>query len=178
MNALLDLFDQAERAPEICAVISFMAQQGETDRGAVFTRPEVVDAILDLSGYRSDRPVHRMRLLEPSFGAGDFLLAVVRRLWTAFLADGGRVQDAATELSDAIVGVELHSGTFESTKKDLQELLVGYGVSIADAGSLCNAWLVCDDFLLSPLSGGFDFVVGNPPYVRQERIPPALLGKV
>ena len=35
----------------------------------------IVSAILDLSGYVADLPLHRMRLLEPSFGGGEFLLA-------------------------------------------------------------------------------------------------------
>lgn len=48
-------------------------------------------------------------------------------------------------------------------------------MNASDAQALCDAWLLCDDFLLAPLEPGFDFVVGNPPYVRQERIPAALL---
>ena len=59
--------------------------QGSTshERGAVFTRIEVVEFMLDLAGYTSDKPLHRFRLLEPSFGGGEFLLEVVRRLLTA-----------------------------------------------------------------------------------------------
>jgi len=38
-----------------------------------------------------------------------------------------------------------------------------------------DAWLIHGDFLLAQLPGSFDFVVGNPPYVRQELIPAALL---
>ena len=43
-------------------------------RVAIFTRSEVVDFILDLAGYTEDQPLHEKRLLEPSFGGGDFLL--------------------------------------------------------------------------------------------------------
>jgi hypothetical protein len=43
------------------------------------------------------------------------------------------------------------------------------------ANQLADVWLVQGDFLLAPLEGHFDFVVGNPPYVRQELIPEALL---
>lgn len=177
MNALFDLFDLTDRAPEIEAAISCMAGHDETGRGAVFTRPEVVDAILDLCGYRPERPLHRMRLLEPSFGGGEFLLSAVQRLWAAFLIDGGSADGALAALRGAITGIELHASTFWSTAEKLQNQLVGYGVSSDDASALCKAWLICDDFLLSPISGNFDFAVGNPPYVRQERIPPALLGE-
>ncbi|UJJ58383.1 Eco57I restriction-modification methylase domain-containing protein [Rhodanobacter denitrificans] len=177
MNLSLDLFDHAARAPEIEAAISHMARHDETDRGAVFTRPEVVDAILDLAGYRSDRPLHRLRLLEPSFGAGDFLLRVVHRLWSAFVRDGGTPATAPEELRDAIIAVELHQATFDLTAQRLVALLRQQGLSPRDADALCASWLIRDDFLLAPLNGPFDFVVGNPPYVRQERIPAALLNE-
>jgi hypothetical protein len=177
MNLSLDLFDHAARAPEIEAAISHMARHDETDRGAVFTRPEVVDAILDLAGYRSDRPLHRLRLLEPSFGAGDFLLRVVHRLWSAFVRDGGTPATAPEELRDAIIAVELHQATFDLTAQRLVALLRQQGLRPRDADALCASWLIRDDFLLAPLDGPFDFVVGNPPYVRQERIPAALLNE-
>ena len=45
----------------------------------------------------------------------------------------------------------------------------------ADAGELCRQWLLCDDFLQCGLPGEFEFVVGTPPDVRQERTPEALL---
>lgn len=177
MNFMLDLFDHSERAPEIEAAISSMAEHGESDRGAVFTRPEVVDAILDLCGYCSDRPLHQMRLLEPSFGAGEFLLRAAQRLWIAFVNDGGSPEKALGALRGAITGVELHAATFQRTAKELQIRLVAHGISVDDADALCKSWLIRDDFLLARMEGGFDFVVGNPPYVRQERIPTALLNE-
>jgi hypothetical protein len=47
--------------------------------------------------------------------------------------------------------------------------------SVADAIELADSWLIPGDFLLAQLPSSFDFVVGNPPYVRQELIPAALL---
>lgn len=177
MNPLLDLFDQYERSPEIEAAILGMAGHCETGRGAVFTRPEVVTAILDLSGYRADQPLHRMRLLEPSFGGGDFLFPAIQRLWEAYVANGGTSADASHCLRDAVRAVELHPETFEGTLRRLLDLLASCGMSGADARALCSSWLVRDDFLLTRLEGHFDFVIGNPPYVRQERIPTALLSE-
>jgi hypothetical protein len=177
MNLSLDLFDHSERAPEIEAAISRMALHDEADRGAIFTRPEVVDAILDLSGYREDRPLHRMRLLEPSFGAGDFLLRAVQRLWSSFVRDGGGPMTAVDVLRNAITAVELHPETFDLTARRLHEQITQQGVSSTDADTLCQAWLIRDDFLLTRLEGGFDFAIGNPPYVRQERIPATLLNE-
>ena len=68
---------------EVEAAVAGLADSGAESRGAVFTRREVVDFILDLAGYTVDKPLHRARLLEPSMGQGDFLTPVVDRLLEA-----------------------------------------------------------------------------------------------
>ena len=40
-----------------------------------------------------------------------------------------------------------------------------------------KAWLSQGDFLLADLEGSFDYVVGNPPYVRQETVPDVLIAE-
>lgn len=159
------------------AAIEHMSMAACPDsRGAVFTRSEVVDFILDLTGYTVDQPLYSKRLLEPSFGAGDFLLPAIGRLldsWKSMSASGAPVED----LRDAIRAVELHRHTFLSTHAAVVSFLARRGISLKDATELADCWLVQDDFLLTSLDGRFDFVVGNPPYVRQELIPAALLGQ-
>ena len=54
-------------------------------------------------------------------------------------------------------------------------MLVALGCAEFQAVELANNWLHCGDFLLSPVEGKFDFVVGNPPYIRQESIPDLVL---
>ena len=49
----------------ITAAVEELAKNSDHGaRGAIFTRREVVDFILDLAGYTSNRPLHKMRLLE------------------------------------------------------------------------------------------------------------------
>ncbi|MBK8039563.1 MAG: Eco57I restriction-modification methylase domain-containing protein [Verrucomicrobiaceae bacterium] len=143
------------------------------ERGAIFTRPEVVDFMLDLSGYTLDRPLWRFRLLEPSFGGGEFLLRAVERLLQA----AQKAKIAATELSPALRAVELHGDTFQQGREALAKLLKEHRVPDATASNLLDAWLKNADFLLEPYGENFDFVVGNPPYVRQELIPASLLAE-
>ena len=158
------------------AIEKLSASAGTAARGAVFTRPEVVDFILDLAGYSEDQALHQKRLLEPSFGGGDFLLPIVRRLLTAWRAakqDGSALE----ELGDALRGVELHRETFQITRAAVISLLKGEGFAAEIAIALVDKWLSQGDFLLAPLGGQYDFVVGNPPYVRQELIPQPLLAE-
>ena len=154
----------------------FGDRRGLEARGAIFTRSEVVDFILDLAGYTEDQPLHEKRLLEPSFGGGDFLLPIVQRLLSAWRA-ARPIGTAVDDLGDAIRAVELHHDTFRSTYAAVVALLKREGLSANAATALADRWLSQGDFLLAPLEGQFDFVVGNPPYVRPELIPAPLLAE-
>jgi hypothetical protein len=165
--------------PTLCpaaSAVAGLAEAGIEERGAIFTRPEVVEFILDLAGYTADRPLHRMRLLEPSFGDGDFLLPVIDRLMAAWQTPGAD-GDPVAVFSGCIRAVELHRATFEHTHAAVILHLTGHGLTSAAARALADAWLIQGDFLLIDLTEWFDFVVGNPPYVRQELIPNALMAE-
>ncbi len=168
--SLLDLCRVTE------AVNALANSGGIEERGAIFTRREVVDFILDLTGYTTDRPLHRMSLLEPSFGNGDFLLPAIERLLAAWRSNEN-TGDPLTELGDCIRAVELHSATYTRTHAAVVTYLIGNGISASIATAIANRWLMQGDFLLVALPNAFDVVVGNPPYVRSELIPDVLMAE-
>lgn len=173
----LELPNPACPPQKVRAAIDHLAWNAEANsRGAIFTRREVVDFILDLVGYTKDQPLHNKRLLEPSFGGGDFLLPIIERLlvaWRAMRPNGSALDD----LCSAIKAVELHHDTFDRTHKAVVLLLNQEGIAKNTATALASCWLSQGDFLLAPLEAEFDFVVGNPPYIRQELIPAPLLAE-
>ena len=149
---------------------------GETDKshGSVYTKPEVVDFILDLAGYKKVKPLWKLRLLEPSFGGGDFLLPIIDRLISSVLLNG--MELTFENLSQCIRAVELHRNTYLETKRKVLERLES-DIPQSTATRLTDAWLIQGDFLIEVFDEEFDFVVGNPPYVRQELIPAPLLAE-
>lgn len=170
--------------PGFCQVeeaVATMAAAGIEARGAVFTRREVVDFILDLVGYTADQPLHRCRLLEPSMGNGDFLLPVIDRLFVAYArATAGQDQasrDIVADLAGCLCAVELHRVSYEAARGLVRSALEAKGLTSIQADALCDHWLIQGDFLLTPLAGQFTHVIGNPPYVRQEMIPDALMAE-
>ncbi|WP_159788349.1 Eco57I restriction-modification methylase domain-containing protein [Sodalinema gerasimenkoae] len=171
----LDLPNSNRFSPQVEEAIEQLASNPEADaRGAIFTRQEVVEFILDLVSYTEDKPLHKMRLLEPSFGRGDFLLAIIKRLlnaWRTFKPNGVALDD----LSQAIRAVELHHTSFKHTAAAAITLLKSEGIDSKTATTLANGWLSQGDFLLAPLDGEFEIAVGNPPYIRPELIPAPLL---
>ena len=149
---------------------------GIEERGAIFTRREVVDFILDLAGYTSDRPLHELSLLEPSFGDGDFLLPAIDRLLAAWKLTDATARPLET-LGSSIRAVELHRNTFNRVRPLVIERVTSAGIATQTAAAIADRWLIHGDFLLADLSEGFDVVIGNPPYVRQEMIPAVLLAE-
>lgn len=154
-------------------ILSGLAGASANDRGAVFTRREVVDFILDLVGYTAEAPLHDYRLLEPSCGHGDFLLPAVERLLHCAQRQKLRPQD----LHHCIVATEVHPASLRETRTQLSALLAQHGIVGSHAEALLDHWLIEGDFLLVDIGGRFSHVVGNPPYVRPECIPLALMAE-
>lgn len=166
--------------PDLCpitAAVEALANAGGVDeRGAIFTRRAVVDFILDLTGYTSDQPLYQRRLLEPSFGAGDFLLPAIDRLLLAWKT-AGDASPPPEDLGDCIRAVELHRDTFALTRVAVIDRLSAAGIPASVAVTLADRWLIHGDFLLATLPESFDVVIGNPPYVRTELIPDVLMAE-
>jgi len=160
--------------PALPAPLAAVGRPADTkSRGAVYTKPAVVDFMLDLVGYVPTAPLWERRLLEPSCGAGGFLLAAIERLVTSW-REGAHADDD-TVLDDAIRAVELDEATYQDARRATLARLEDLGIPELSAARIVRKWLVRGDFLLCSLDGLFDYVVGNPPYVRQELIPDALL---
>lgn len=156
------------------AAVELLSNAGIEARGAIYTRQEVVDFILDLIGYTPDKPLYRLLLLEPSFGNGDFLFPVIERLLGSYRKHASNPTDI-TCLLPSLRAVELHRPTFTATRARLAARLRENGFSEQDSSTLLDQWLSQGDFLLEPIKQSFSFIVGNPPYVRQELIPEALI---
>lgn len=148
----------------------------EQELGAVFTKPEVVRLILDLAGYvPQDVRLAEMRLLEPSCGDGAFLKEIVARLIesevTCETANGWNDEILLT----AIRAVDVDEISLRKARSSVHSQLVAAGCPEGRATELTGAWMAHADFLLADWSSPFDFVIGNPPYVRIEAIPKPLL---
>lgn len=144
--------------------------------GAVFTRPEIVDLILDLAGYVPTERLATRPLLEPSCGDGAFLGAAVSRLLKSE-ERGGEVNWADPVLTDAIRAADINTTSIEAAQEMVNRQLREAGCPAVRARRLAESWIVEADFLLSEWPVPFDFVIGNPPYVRVENVPKRVLSR-
>jgi methylase of polypeptide subunit release factors len=144
--------------------------------GAVFTRPEIVDLILDLAGYvPSAGSLSTRTILEPSCGDGAFLDAILTRLIDSERHHFGSIDWEVPSLNSAIRAVDISAASLEKARILIVDRLSGAGCPDVRAIQLANTWAVHTDFLLKEWESQFSFVVGNPPYVRLEDLPKAVL---
>lgn len=135
--------------------LAYLADAPAASRGAVHTRPEVAEFVLDLAGWTIDHDLTHARLLEPSAGEGDFLLPAVHRLLSR--SPGARAKD----LAPCIRAVEVNTQAIQTCRARMIELFQLHGWKAAQAGSLLDQWLIQADFLTVPLEAGFTHIVGT-----------------
>lgn len=151
--------------------VALMGDHSQNDRGGIYTKLEVVEFILDLVGYDETADLAAFRIVEPSCGAGDFLIPIVERL----LKSASRNGIPFSELTACIRAVEIGAAPLAEAREKVEGTLTGFGASVSEIKSLCTAWFCRADFLMAPFPIGFTHVVGNPPYIRQEDLPGQLL---
>ncbi len=138
------------------------------EAGVVYTKPWLVELVLDLAGYLPERRLAELVALEPSAGDGAFLSAMVRRL----VESCRRHEIPLADATDAIQAFEIDPVAAEQAVEVVRSTLVSLSVPSATAAKLALAWIKTGDFLEASLCFPIaDFVIGNPPYIRLEEIP-------
>ena len=138
------------------------------EAGVIYTKPWMVDLILDLAGYVPERPLFRLVALEPSAGDGAFLQGMVRRL----VESCRRHNVPLAQATGAIGAFEIERESAQRGIDLVEATLTDLGISSPTAADLARSWIKVDDFLEASLAFPIaDFVIGNPPYIRLEEIP-------
>ncbi|MEI6279384.1 MAG: Eco57I restriction-modification methylase domain-containing protein [Verrucomicrobiae bacterium] len=148
--------------------LSVFSDAGADARGAVHTRPEVAEFVLDAVGWLPSEPLESLCLLEPSVGEGDFLLPAVGRLIS-------RVSPDDLAIQNCIRAVEVNRAALQACRDRITTLFLENGWSRDAVKTVLEKWLHHDDFLFLPLENTFSHIVGNPPYIRLENLPKDLL---
>ena len=134
-------------------------------RGVVYTKPWVVELMLDLAGYTPDADLGTMVAVEPAAGDGSFLTAMVERL-----ADSCRRHNRSLmSCAGSLISYELDPKATTATGSAITSILQQCGLDQEEAALLASTWVWTGDYLLEAASlPKADFIIGNPPYVRLE----------
>lgn len=141
--------------------------------GVVYTKQWVVELMLDMAGYTTDRNLSELTLCEPSCGTGAFLVEITRRLCIS-----SRNHDCFSmgQLMSSVIAYDLDMDSVQESRKKIEAVLLSEGFSTNEAALLASSWVRHDDYLLAEIPE-CDLVIGNPPYLRAVEIPKELREK-
>ena len=137
--------------------------------GVVYTPPEVTEpmtriALAPLLRGRSAAELLALRVCDPALGEGAFLRAVICVLAEHLVRAGVAPGDAPAQAATCVYGVDVDPRAVAAARAALgvgpEQLRVADALALDWAGAFPAVFV----------RGGFDAVVGNPPYVRQEHL--------
>lgn len=143
------------------------------DLGQIWTPTNTVNHILDLANYTGTNTLTRT-ILEPGFGAGAFLLKIVERIITAGQEKGLTVEAIAHTIDTNVHGVEIDIDTYNKTFKKVQEYCKTHNIDVV-LPNLKNMDALDYE---KTINRTFDYVIGNPPYIRIHDIPETMRQKI
>ena len=126
--------------------------------GQVYTPPFIVHKILDESGYNSADCLDKS-ILDPACGDGRFLVEIVRRIVAL-----SPIDSLVNNLNN-VHGWEIDQVAIGHCKKSLDAEIEPLGLRIE--------WNIINKDALQEWNSEekFDFIVGNPPYIRIQHLP-------
>lgn len=131
--------------------------------GQIFTPPNLVSFILDEAGYTGGAVINA-KVMEPAFGTGNFLVEIINRIIIESRKAHLPTECIKTKLENNIYGIELDKVLYTQCISRLNKLVL-------DAGIPCPKWnLANSDTLDHKNEFYFDYVVGNPPYIRIQKL--------
>ncbi|MCX6345850.1 MAG: N-6 DNA methylase [Armatimonadetes bacterium] len=141
--------------------------------------PQAQDALNELGGASADERLAGLRIIDPSMGGGDFLCASVDYLCERAELSTDNSEFRAKLAAQCVYGVDI-----DPLAVEISRFAVWGASGFADgAADAINSHLICADALgdedafswsaafpdvFSGDRGGFDAVVGNPPYIASK----------
>lgn len=144
------------------------------DLGEFYTPDWLAEHVLEQLGYEGDPGA---RLLDPACGSGTFLVSAINRVRARHGRDRGRAASGGGELCRRIlsnvVGFDLNPLAVLAARTNY---LIALGGTTPEGGEVEIPVYLRDSVLTAPSGAAaerFDYVAGNPPWVRWSRLPEA-----
>lgn len=135
----------------------------KTENHQIFTPSHIVNLMLDTIGYTDDNIVEKT-IMEPSFGNGAFLCAIIDRIIAFSKNQGFDAESIKTLILSNVFGIEKDPVLYEQAIKNINSVFTMNGIGYIDMSNN----LILGDTTIEYVNykNKFDFVIGNPPYVR------------
>lgn len=144
----------------------------QKDLGQVWTPLWAVNRVLDEAGFANDKVLNK-KILEPSFGEGVFIKEISSRIIIEANNKKYSDEEIISLVDNFVFGVEYDAIVFDKTLSEIKEwAFQKFGLVIPFSNLYKSDALDFEEF------NSFDFVVGNPPYVRVHNLPQDMRDKI
>ena len=154
---------------DLIELFEFVISPAEKEvNGAVYTPERIRRYIVEatLGNFRNDQ-LENLKIADISCGCGGFFISVIEYIHH-------RIDVSLEQLFSNLYGVDIESYSIERTKILLSLFAIQNGedirtinINLYNANSLNFNWNSIQGF---EENGGFDVIVGNPPYVSSSKI--------
>jgi predicted helicase len=142
--------------------MTYSLRTNGNEHGTVYTKPEIVDYILNSVGLFSGNNFYAKKILDPSVGEGAFIIPIIKKILEYFSKDKKKIIFCLQN----ITAFEIDIDKYNILLTKLDELFDSYKLR----GYERYINLFNEDYLLAN-TNTFDIIIGNPPYIRYDKIP-------
>ena len=134
--------------------------------GVVYTPAWIVNLILDRIGYKKN--IFAKKIVDPACGDGNFLIFIAERFLSDCKKNKLSNKKIKVLLQNNIYGFDIDKVALAKCKNNLNEIATSYGISDVK----WNVWHIdsLDKDVIKKYFNYFDYVVGNPPYIRIQHL--------
>lgn len=136
------------------------------ENGVVYTPEWIVNLILDKVAYRNN--IHNKTIIDPACGEGNFLISVVDRFLNDCKKHNLDIDETKQLLTKNIIGFDIDEKAIQKCKKHLNNIASKYKIEKVNWNIInCDG---LDKNNINKYFKYFDYVVGNPPYIRIQHL--------
>ena len=135
--------------------------------GVVYTPSWIVKIILNNLKYIVGNRIHSKKIIDPACGDGAFLKEVVERFIIDVLNSNKSTSEIKYLLEHNIYGIDIDKDAIEMCRDNLNDIAKKYAIYNVNWNLINND---STEIWISKLFKKFDYVVGNPPYIRIQNL--------
>ena len=141
--------------------------ESRKEKGQYMTPEKIVVMILDDIGYSGDEVLTK-KIMEPSFGDGAFLSEIVKRIIKEGQKQSLPEEEISGIIQNNVFGIEKDEKIYKKAIGRLNRILEEYKIPKIEWKNLIHGDTLTE---WEKHKEKYDYVVGNPPFVRIHNIP-------
>jgi len=145
---------------------SYMNVTSKKINGVVYTPKWIVDLILDNIEYKNN--IYDKKIIDPSCGEGNFLVVAVERFLKDCIENNLSLDEIKKALHNNIFGFDIDKNSIIKCKTYLNDVIQKYGIDKIEWNIIQMDSL--DKNNVKQYFNIFDYVIGNPPYIRIQHL--------